>query len=192
MRRLLLAALLAPGVASANLINVDYWGTVLYDYSGGGREGNPIHGRFVIDTLLAPPGDFQGSSWALYESHGDPPPYKDRSAFVSDPELAFCGCALDTVFLIDVPGLEPSDSDVFNVTNYERRGDDWVVQELEFQSSGLLNGVSLDQNFSFDQAPTTFGRLLVTKAIGGVSNAFQAVIERVRAFTTPSPGSCHL
>jgi hypothetical protein len=77
MKRLLLAALLVPGVASANLVKVEYWGTVLYDYSGGGREGNAIHGRFVIDTLLAPPGEFQGSSWALYESHGDAPPDKD-------------------------------------------------------------------------------------------------------------------
>jgi hypothetical protein len=191
MKRLLLAALLVPGVASANLINVEYWGTVLYDYSGGEREGNPIHGRLVIDTLLAPPGDFQGSSWGLYESHGDLPPDKDRSAFVSDPALAFCGCALDSLFLVDVAGVGPSDSDVFHVTNYERRGDDWVVQELEFQSPSLLNGVSLDQDFNFDQAPTTFGRLLVTKAIGGVADAFQVAIERVRAFTTPAPGSCH-
>jgi hypothetical protein len=190
MKRLLLAALLAPGVASANLIEVDYWGTVLYDYSGGGREGNPIHGRFVIDTELAPPGDFQGSSWALYESHGDSPPDRDRSAFVSDPALAFCGCALDSLLLVDVAGNGPSDSDVFNVTNHERRGNDWAIQQLEFQSPGLLKGVSLDQDFNFDQAPTTFGRLIVDKFIGGVSDSFQAVIERVRAFTTSPPGSC--
>jgi hypothetical protein len=192
MKRLLLAVLLVPGMASANVIHVDYWGTILYDYSNGGREGNPIHGRFKIDTSLAPRGDFQGNSWAFYESHGDPPPFKDRSAFVSDPDMAFCGCALDSLLLVDVLGSAPSDSDVFYVTNYERRGADWALQELEFQSTGLLNGVSLDQDFNFDQGPTTFGRLIVQKLIGGVSDAFQAAIERVRAFTTPSLGSCRM
>jgi hypothetical protein len=188
MKRLLLAALLAPGIANANLINVEYWGTVLYDYSSGGREGTPVHGRFLIDTSLAPPGEFQGSSWALYQSHGDPPPFKDRSAFVRDPDIAFCGCALDSLFLVDAAG--PNDSDVFNVTNYERRGPDWILQQLEFQSSDLLVGASLDQDFDFDQAPTTFGRLIVTKLIDGLSDSFQAVIERVRAFTTPTLGTC--
>lgn len=190
MKRLLLAALLAPGVASAHLINVDYWGTVQYDYAGAGREGTPIHGRFVIDTSLAPRGEFQGSSWALYESHGDPPPFRDRSGFISDPDLQFCGCALDSLLLVDVPGSGFSDSDVFNVTNYERRGGDFLSQQLEFQSPGLLNGVSLEQELDFDQAPTTFGRLLVEKTIGGLSDAFQAVIERVRAFSTATPGTC--
>ncbi|HUQ50756.1 MAG TPA: hypothetical protein VM692_00955 [Gammaproteobacteria bacterium] len=125
----------------------------------------------------------------VYESHGDRLPFKDRSGFVGGPDIVPCGCSLDSVLLVDSDG----DSDVFGVTNYELLGPGYILEQLEFYSNDLLHGVGLDQHFDFDQAPTTFGRLLVTKAFGGVSDAFQAAIARVRAFTEPSPGagSCH-
>jgi hypothetical protein len=189
MKQLLLALLLGPGVASANIINVEYWGTVTDD-GGAGTLGDPIHGRFEIDTSLAPRGEFQSDGrWAMYTNHGDSPLFKDRSGFITDPDNPLCGCSQDSLFLIDVES--PDFSDVFNVANRERRGPDaWIVEELEFQSNDLLHGTSLDQSFGFDQAPTTFGRLLFTKVGGGMSIGIVAVLERVRVWTTPAPNTC--
>ena len=185
MKRLLLAALLVPGAASANIITIDYWATVAHDFGGGGTEGNSIQGRFEINTALAPHGDFQPGQ-ALYQNRGDSPLFIDRSGFITDPNIRTCGCSLDSLLISDAAG--PTETDVLLLVNYERLGgNSFIRQELEFQSNDLFNGTSLDQNLSFDQAPTTFGRLIVE----GVSGSFLALLDRVRAVTHDAPGSCH-
>jgi hypothetical protein len=188
MRLLLLLALLAPGAAGANIIELEYWGTVLYVTGEQVNPGDSINGRFRIDTALAPTGDFQGGQ-GHYQVRGDSPLFIDRSNFISDPDFPFCGCSRDSLLLSDGDG-----NDVLLLVNYEQRLDGaWIRQELEFQGGDYLNGGGLDQHFEFDEPTTTFGRLLVQKAITGTGTFVQAVINRVRAFThtTAPPASCH-
>lgn len=185
MKHLLLAILLAPGVASATLINIEYWGTVQFVNSGETDVGESVYGRLVIDTALAPPGEAVRGGGARYSSNGD------NSGFIMDPDYALCGCSQDSLFIVD--RADPDRSDVFVVINQDWRGPEaHIRQRLNVPTADILNGVSLDQNLSFDKAPQTTGFLSVEKVLDGLHESFRAVIDRVRVFTSATPGSCRI
>jgi hypothetical protein len=183
MKYLLLAILVAPGVASATIINIEYWGTVWFVNSGGTRAGESVHGRLEINTALAPPGEVVRGGGMRYTNHGD------NSGFITDPDYGWCGCSQDFLSLVD--RAPPNASDVFVVINEEWRSPAaHIRQRLNVPTADILSGVSLDQNLSFDKAPRTTGFLSVEKMLHGVRESFEAVIDRIRVSTSPAPGSC--
>ncbi len=190
MKALLVLPLLLPFSAQANLIFVDYQGTV---YETGGNSdyalGQKISGRVTIDVLLAGPDIDTRPNLGRYGSgweENDP----EVPDFVTSSLICRTGCpSTDAVFVANgFATIDNPELDMYQLDDNVNRGAGLPRFIIDARARGLVDDEGLVQSFERSKSD-----------LGGDESMFGIFINKANQFVhfaidhlSVRPGSCSI